>query len=137
MQLSHEPVGTIREAERLLREQDYENWAQTLLAERKSAGFPPFVYQVLLRAEGKNKEEVYTFLHQAQAAAVTLTMAVEVYGVVPAALPRRANHVRAQLLVQSDARKTLQQFLRAWRPLLDALPAKRLRWSMDIDPLEF
>ena len=90
-----------------------------------------------LRAEGKNKEEVYTFLHQAQAAAVALDMTVEVYGVVPAALPRRANHLRAQLLVQATTRKALQQFLRAWQPLLDALPAAKLRCSLDIDPMEF
>ncbi len=122
---------------RALREHHYDSWAQTLLAERLSAGFPPFVYQVLLRAEGRDKGEVYTFLQQAQAAATALALPVEVYGVVPAALPRRANHLRAQLLVQSDSRKSLQQFLRVWRPLLDALPAKKLRWSLDIDPLEF
>ncbi len=122
---------------RALREHNYDSWAQTLLAERLSAGFPPFVYQVLLRAEGRDKGEVYAFLQQAQAAATALSLPVEVYGVVPAALPRRANHLRAQLLVQSDSRKSLQQFLRAWRPLLDALPAKKLRWSLDIDPLEF
>jgi primosomal protein N' (replication factor Y) len=39
--------------------------------------------------------------------------------------------------VQSDTRKNLQQFLRIWRPMLDALPAKKLRWSLDIDPMEF
>ncbi len=122
---------------RALREHDYDSWAQTLLTERQSAGFPPFVYQVLLRAEGRDKGEVYTFLQQAQSAGVALDLPVEVYGVVPAALPRRANHLRAQLLVQSDSRKSLQQFLRAWRPLLDTLPAKKLRWSLDIDPLEF
>ncbi len=122
---------------RALREHNYDSWAQTLLAERLSAGFPPFVYQVLLRAEGRDKGEVYAFLQQAQAAGTALNLPVEVYGVVPAALPRRANHLRAQLLVQSDSRKTLQQFLRAWRPLLDAMPAKKLRWSLDIDPLEF
>jgi primosomal protein N' (replication factor Y) len=62
---------------------------------------------------------------------------VEVLGVVPAALPRRANHLRAQLLVQATSRKALQQFLRAWQPMLDALPAAKLRCSLDIDPLEF
>jgi primosomal protein N' (replication factor Y) (superfamily II helicase) len=62
---------------------------------------------------------------------------VEVLGVVPAALPRRANHLRAQLLVQAISRKALQQFLRAWQPMLDALPAAKLRCSLDIDPLEF
>jgi len=120
-----------------LREHDYDRWARSLLAERQSAGFPPFVYQALLRAEGKQQAGVYAFLQQAREAATTLAMPVEVYGVVPAALPRRANHIRAQLLVQCITRKPLQQFLRAWRPLLDALPAQKLRWSLDIDPLEF
>jgi len=62
---------------------------------------------------------------------------VEVYGVVPAALSRRANHTRLQLLVQSDSRRVLQQFLRDWRPLLETLQAKKIRWSLDVDPLEF
>ncbi len=120
-----------------LRAHDYEIWAQTLLAERKMAGFPPFVYQVLLSAEGKQENEAYSFLKQARASALELQMPVEVYGVVPAAMPKRANHHRAQLLVQSDKRKTLQEFLRAWKPELDALPAQKLRWTLDIDPLEF
>jgi primosomal protein N' (replication factor Y) len=120
-----------------LRAHDYEAWAQTLLAERQMAGFPPFVYQVLLSAEGKQEKEALTFLQQGRAAALGLAMPVEVYGVVPAAMPRRANHHRAQLLVQSDKRKALQEFLRAWKPALDALPAQRIRWSLDIDPMEF
>ena len=122
---------------RALREHDYAAWAKTVLAERQSAGFPPFVYQALLCAEGKQETSVYAFLQQARASAVALAIAVEVYGVVPAAMPRRANHARAQLLVQCESRKLLQQFLRAWRPALDALPAQKLRWSLDIDPLEF
>ena len=120
-----------------LREHNYDRWAKTLLAERESAGFPPFVYQAMLRAEGKQQAAVYAFLQQAREAATALAMPVEVYGVVPAALPRRANHIRAQLLVQCVTRKPLQQFLRAWRPLLDALPAQKLRWSLDVDPAEF
>ncbi len=122
---------------RALREHDYNAWAKILLAERQSAGFPPFVYQVLLRAEGKEESGVFAFLRHARAAAVALALAVEVYGVVPAAMSRRANHSRAQILVQCESRKLLQQFLRAWKPLLDALPAQKLRWSLDIDPLEF
>ncbi len=116
---------------------DYETWARTVLAEREQAGFPPFVYQVLLRAEGKQENEVFAFMHKARDAAKAQGMQVEVYGVVPAAMPRRANHFLAQLLVQSDARKNLQKFLYLWRPILDRLPAQKLRWSLDVDPLEF
>ena len=80
---------------------------------------------------------MYTFLQQAREAAVALALAVEVYGVVPAAMPRRANHFLAHILVQCESRKLLQQFLRAWKPMLNALSAQKLRWSLDIDPLEF
>jgi primosomal protein N' (replication factor Y) len=122
---------------RALREHDFVAWAKILLAERQSAGFPPFVYQVLLRAEGKQEGEVFAFLQAAREAAVEWMKTVEVYGVVPAAMPRRANHTLAHILVQSESRQTLQQFLRAWRPLLNLIPAKNIRWSLDIDPLEF
>jgi len=120
-----------------LRAHDYEIWAQTLLSERQMAGFPPFVYQALLSAEGKQESDAYNFLKQARTAAQELHMPVEVYGVVPAAMPKRANHHRAQLLVQSDKRKALGEFLREWKPILDALPASKLRWVLDVDPMEF
>jgi primosomal protein N' (replication factor Y) len=122
---------------------DFEGWAASQLAERQMAGFPPFVYQAMLRAEGKQENGVYRYLNDARMAAVELNQSMntpgqaEIFGVVPAALPRRANHIRAQLLIQSTTRKGLQQFLRAWQPMLDALPAQKLRCSLDIDPLEF
>lgn len=122
---------------RALKAHDYDAWAQILLSEREQAGFPPYVFQVLLRAEGKQESEVYAFLKRAREAAVGLSFSVEIYGVVAAAMAKRANHFRAQLLVQSVTRKELQQFLRAWRPTLEGLPAQKLRWSLDIDPLEF
>ena len=122
---------------RALQTHDFEGWAASQLAERQMAGFPPYVYQAMLRAEGKQENEVYRYLDDARAAGVALQHEVEIFGVVPAALPRRANHLRAQLLIQATSRRTLQQFLRAWQPKLDALPAQKLRCSLDIDPLEF
>jgi primosomal protein N' (replication factor Y) len=122
---------------RALRAHDYATWADTLLNEREQAGFPPYVFQVLLRAEGKQESDVYEFMQQARSIAANLAMQVEIYGVVPAAMPRRANHIRVQLLVQSDTRKNLQQFLRVWRPRLEEIPANKLRWSLDVDPLDF
>jgi primosomal protein N' (replication factor Y) len=122
---------------RALRAHDYISWAQTLLAEREQAGFPPFVFQVLLRAEGKQEGELYALLKQAREAAITLSLPVEIYSVVPSTMAKRANYSRAQLLVQSTSRKSLQSFLREWRPLLEKLLAQKLRWSLDIDPIEF
>ncbi len=122
---------------RALQTHDFVGWAASQLAERQMAGFPPFMYQAMLRAEGKLETEVYAFLNRARTAAVALRHAVDILGVVPASLPRRADHIRAQLLIQSTKRKELQKFLRAWQPLLDTFPTQKLRWSLDIDPLEF
>ena len=120
-----------------LRDHDYDAWAKNLLVERQYAGFPPFVYQALLRAEAKQETCLYTFLQHARDAGINLAGLVEIYGVVPAAMPRRSSHFLAQLLVQSEARKSLQHFLREWLPLVHALPARNLRWSLDIDPIDF
>jgi primosomal protein N' (replication factor Y) len=91
----------------------------------------------LLSAEGKQESDAYNFLKQARSAAMELHMLVEVHGVVPAAMPKRANHYRAQLLVEADKRKALGEFLRARKPMLDTLPAGKLRWVLDVDPMEF
>jgi len=122
---------------RALQAHDFDGYAATQLAERAMAGFPPYMYQAMLRAEGKVEQQVYAYLNRAREAAVELGMAVEILGVVPAALARRANHVRAQLLVQAQSRGDLQRFLRAWQAALDDLPQAKLRCALDIDPLEF
>jgi len=120
-----------------LQKHDFEGWAATQIAERQMAGFPPFVFQAMLRAEGLNESEVYAYLNQARSAATGLNMEVEILGVVPASLARRANHIRAQLLIQASSRKGLQQFLHAWEPVLQSLATQKLRCSLDIDPVEF
>lgn len=122
---------------RCLQNHDFEGWAAMMLAERQMAGFPPFVFQVMLRAEGINEGDVYAYLTRARTVAIELKHPIEILGVVPASLARRANHIRAQLLIQAASRKVLQQFLRVWQPLLDELPAHKLHCSLDIDPLEF
>ncbi|MCC7484124.1 MAG: primosomal protein N' [Burkholderiales bacterium] len=116
---------------------DYRAFADTLLAERRRAGFPPFVYQALLRAEAPRLDTALEFLSAAEREARRLGPGITVYDPVPAALPRRAGRERAQLLVQSGSRRELQRFLRAWHETLSARRSARARWSLDVDPLEF
>jgi primosomal protein N' (replication factor Y) len=52
-------------------------------------------------------------------------------------LVRRARLERAQLVIESDTRQTLQAMLTELMPLLYALKCpKYLRWHMDVDPGE-
>ncbi len=120
-----------------LQQHDFEGWAASQLAEREMADFPPFAFQAMLRAEGLVEADVYAYLNRAKLAGVKLNHPVEIFGVVPASLARRANYVRAQLLIQANSRRVLQQFLRVWQPGLADLASNKLRCSLDIDPLEF
>ncbi len=122
---------------------DFESWADSQLAERKMTDFPPFAFQAVLRVEGKVESEVFQYLNGARkrgiAASAMLSASDEItiFGVVPAALPRRANYVRAQLVVQSARRKILQEFLYIWQPISYEHASKKLRCSLDVDPLDF
>jgi primosomal protein N' (replication factor Y) len=45
---------------------------------------------------------------------------------------------REQLLIQAESRQALQHFLQAWVALLRDLPqGAKVRWSVDVDPLEY
>ena len=61
----------------------------------------------------------------------------EVYSPVAAGLARRAGLERGQALVQSAERPALHEFLPRWKALLEPTMQRRVRWTFDIDPLEF
>jgi primosomal protein N' (replication factor Y) len=116
---------------------DYVGFASATLTERRDAHLPPFVYQALLRAEGRTLEAALAFLQQAAAALPGLPGAerVTVYDAVPMTIVKVANVHRAQLLLESASRAALQHALRAWQPELRALKGV-LRWSVEVDPLD-
>jgi primosomal protein N' (replication factor Y) len=116
---------------------DYGAFARALLEERRQAGFPPYCHQALLRAEASRMETALQFLVQAQDAAHALSGPVTVFDPVPAQMARLAGRERAQLLVQSTSRTALQVFLSGWHEALKRLDPRRVRWSLDVDPLEF
>jgi primosomal protein N' (replication factor Y) (superfamily II helicase) len=115
---------------------DYAAFAAAQLAERESAGFPPFVHEAALRAEASKLAQALQFLEMA-ARLVPVPPEVRVYDPVPNVITRRADMERAQLLVQSASRPALQDFLRAWSERLFAAAPRDVRWHLDVDPIEF
>jgi len=124
---------------RALIEHDYSAFAQEQLAERDAAGFPPFAFQALLRAEAPELAGALAFLATAVEAAEALAAPdISLYDPVPMRLARLKNRERAQLLVESRSRPALQSFLADWMTQLYTLKMPRdLRWHLDVDPLEF
>ncbi|WP_250519813.1 primosomal protein N' [Caballeronia sp. NCTM1] len=120
-----------------LSRQDYVGFANSTLAERRDARLPPFVYQAMLRAEGRTLDAALKFLEEAAAAFGPLPGAerVTVYDAVPLTIVKVFNVHRAQLLLESASRAALQASLRAWQPALRSLKGV-LRWNVEVDPLD-
>ena len=116
----------------------YARFAEVLLEERRMAQLPPYASLALLRAEATEAHWPQAFLSEAyQLLAAQGDARVQLWGPAPAPMERRAGRYRAQLLIQAEQRAPLQAVLRQCLPQLGTLEtARRVRWSLDVDPAD-
>ena len=116
----------------------YEQVAKEALAEREITRWPPFTRLALLRSAAHQHNDALNFLEVArQLLEDRCGDTLRVLGPVDAPMARKAGRYRAQLLLQSSDRRTLHTVLRDLRPALEQSPAARkVRWSIDVDPIE-
>jgi primosomal protein N' (replication factor Y) len=112
---------------------DYDRFAMNLLEERHQAALPPYMYQALLRAEAPELATAIAFLEEARD--ILPFDAITINDPIPMTMTRVHNVDRAQLLVESPSRPALQAFLKQWLSLLRAMKS-RVRWSLEVDPLD-
>jgi primosomal protein N' (replication factor Y) (superfamily II helicase) len=121
-----------------LRAQDYESYAEVLLDERNIMQFPPTSYFALLKAEAADYRHVQNFLKTAFNLAKESRSDVMIYDPIRPQLERLKNMERGQLLMQAPSRQVLQQLLRLLISTLRSQKiASKVRWVLDIDPIEF
>ena len=132
---THQPDHPLMQ--HLVRE-GYGSFAAAALAERRAAGLPPYAAFALLRAEAPAPAAPTDFL---EAARGLLTghlgrSGLELLGPAPAPMERRAGRYRAHLLLQASQRAPLQKLLAEAVPeLADLKQARKVRWSIDVDPV--
>ncbi len=120
-----------------LAQQDFAHFAQSLLQERELTLFPPYAFIAILRAEANDYRLVEKFLSACAQYARDLRLKVMVYDVVRPQMERLKGMERGQVLLQANQRVHLQQLLRVWVDWIRQQPmATKVRWSLDVDPLE-
>jgi primosomal protein N' (replication factor Y) len=121
-----------------LRSQDYVSYANAMLQEREQVQFPPYVFMALLRAESNDFALVQQFLTHAFKLARDLSTEVTVYDPIRPQMERLKGMERGYVLIQTSKRGALQKLLRILVSQLrgQAIAAK-VRWAIDVDPLEF
>lgn len=132
---THHPEHSLLQA---LLTKSYRHFAETALQERKFAMLPPYSYLTLFRAEANNSQHVEAFLRQVRhtlEAHPLFDRYCQVLGPTPAPLAKRAGKHRWQLMLQTQTRPTMQKLLSSAKPAIQMLPnAKKVRWSLDIEP---
>ena len=120
----------------------YSDLAQQLLLEREHAHLPPYQYAAIIRAEAVNEYSPDSFLVETRQLAELIAIDkqlsdVEIFGPFPAIMPKRAGRYRAQLMLQCSQRKPLHDLIYPLCLQLEShKSARKVRWSIDIDPQE-
>jgi primosomal protein N' (replication factor Y) (superfamily II helicase) len=123
---------------------DVDGFLGHIAAERKDALLPPYSYQALIHAEAKNISTAIQFLTDIKKTVRNepdFPGGVRMYDPVPKTIVRVSNMERAQLVIESDSRKNLQQALTQLDQVLRGLSqgrisvGSRVRWLIERDPL--
>lgn len=122
----------------VLRRQDYASYANALLHERQQMQFPPYIFMALLRAEANDFNLVHQFLSYAFKVARDLNTKVVVYDPIRPQMERLKGMERGYVLMQAGNRGVLQKLLnRLVAQLRGHTASAKVRWAIDVDPLEF
>ena len=123
---------------------DVDGFLQFTASEREEAKLPPYSYQALIHAEGKSLDKAIQFLNELKKRMKNrgmITKELKAYDPVPKPVMRVAGSERAQLLIESDNRKALQEALEMIDQELrqDSTgrisKASRIRWLVERDPI--
>ena len=121
-----------------VKKHNYEIFARTLLQERQQMSLPPYSFSAILRVESKKINYGEQFVNSAAKFAESLSNKVVIYDPVRPSIERLKGYERFQLFIQADTRKDLQTLLREWVGYLrQCALASRVKWSIDVDPIEF
>ena len=115
----------------------YQQFATTVLQERATTALPPYSFFALFRAEAYQAKHAAQFLQEVKKLFQPVGKELLLSGPLPAPMPKRAGRHRVQLLLQATQRPLLQKFLKSTLPEIEKIRMKqRVRWSLDIDPME-
>jgi primosomal protein N' (replication factor Y) len=116
--------------------QDYVGFARAEIESRKLLSYPPAGHMALLRAESTYENQGLDFLLWCRQQVEPMNN-VFVSDAVSAPMAKRAGRYRAQLLMQSSSRQSLQTFQRQLiARIADSKQQSKVRWSIDVDPID-
>lgn len=125
----------------LIKNQDFFSFSEYCLKERNQAHLPPFGHVALWRAESTHAGAGVQFLTRVKAFAKQYQTqhqldSVQLFDAIDSPMEKLAGRYRAQLMFVSSTRQVLHPLISAVLTQIEADRQPKVRWSLDIDPME-
>ena len=111
----------------------YEQFSHIALEQRKNANLPPYSHIGLVVLSSSNMNYSKSILNKLKE--MNRNKSIFVYGPAQSKVPKKNNRYNCQLLIGSNSSKLLSEHISKFEIYLSSLN-KKIRWHIDIDPLE-
>ncbi|SNC58618.1 primosomal protein N' [Sodalis endosymbiont of Henestaris halophilus] len=119
---------------------NYMDFANQMLDERRQADLPPFTNHILFRADDRDNRQALLFLDQLCQLLDSSPLRdnnLWLMGPIPTLDHKRGGRFRWQLLLSHPSRSHLQRLIVVSLPLINNLShASKVKWWLDVDPLD-
>ena len=113
----------------------YSRHARDILSARLAAGLPPAASLALIRTDAADAQAGDLFLQKLRDLVLpALPHQATLIGPLPSPMQRRAGKFRSQLLLTASTRGAAQKAASLLVTAAGQLPARQLKWTVDIDP---
>ena len=127
---THNPSHNIL---KIILKDGYERFSNIALEQRQNVNLPPYSHIALLILNSSNQNFTKSILNKTKE--IKRNKSVFIYGPSPSKTPKRNNRYSYQLLIGSNSSKVLSEHISKIEIYLFSLN-KKIRWHIDIDPLE-
>ena len=111
----------------------YEKFSHIALEQRKNVNLPPYSHIGIIVLSSSNMNFSKSVLNKLKE--IKRNKSIFIYGPAQSKVPKRNNQYNYQLLIGSNSSKLLSEHISKFEIYLSSLK-KKIRWHIDIDPLE-
>ena len=115
----------------------YEDWMNNLLSVRSTLGLPPHKNWGLIQAKAKKYSDAENFLNNIKNIIIK-NKEIEIFGPMPSIMQKKANLYNLNLIIQAKNKTKLNYVIKDCIPSIKDIPySNKIRWSVDIDPIDY
>ena len=118
-------------------ENGYEAWMYNLLKTRENLNLPPYKNWGIIQAKAKKLVDAENFLMKVKKQ-IRTNGEIQLFGPMPSIMQKKAGFYNANLIIQANNKGSLNMVLKNCIPILKNIPySNKIKWSFDIDPIDY